>query len=198
MPKRKDITIRFCFAHGEGEEIKATRCSEDELADIRRCLSLILTYVPNGQSFPKIVSIEIIHDGITPVGDEIDGYVVNREDDFPLNGYPTPVVRFLLNRAMDEEEFRQCVFETSYRVCTECMEQNGDPPYFAEDHNGYSSVLSSRQRDQMVIFLQSNEAYSGKQFHFPDGLPEGGHSIPAIDFALKPREQDQVIRLMSR
>lgn len=186
MPKRKDITIRFCFTHGEGEEIKPNRCSEDELADIRRCLSLILTYAPTGQSFPKIVSIEIIHDGITPVDDEIDGYVVNLEDDCPLNGYPTPIVRFLLNRAMDEEEFRQCIFETSYRVCTESMEQNEESPYFAEDHNGYSSVLSGKQRDQTIIFLQNNEAYSGKQFYFPDGLPEGGHSIPAMEFSLKP------------
>lgn len=186
MPKRKDITIRFSFNHSEGEEIDASRFTEEELVDIRKCLALVLTYVPAGQQSPQIVSLQIIHDGITPVQDEIKGYVVNRGYEFPMDGYPTPVVRFLLDRAMDEDEFRQCIFETSYRVCTESMEQNDEPAYFAEDHNGYSSVLSSKQRDQTIVFLQNNEAYCGRQFYFPGGLPEGGHSIPAMEFALKP------------
>ena len=186
MPIRKDITIGFRFNKGEGEYIALSKYSEEELTDIRKCLSLELTYCPEGQIVSKIISVQIIHDGITPVDDEIEGYVVNREDEYPLDGDPTPIIRFLLDRAMDEEEFLQCISETSYRVCTESMEEKGESAYFAEDHNGYSSVLSSKQRDQMVILLQCNEAYSGKQFHFPDGLPEGGHSIPAMEFALKP------------
>jgi hypothetical protein len=184
MPAKKDITIRFCFNHGEGEEIEASRFTEEELADIRRCLTLVLNYVPARQPSPKIVSVQIIHDGITPVEDKIEGYVVNRKYECPLEGSPTPVVRFLLDRAMDEEEFRQCIFETSYRVRTESMEQNDEDPYFAEDHNGYSSALSSKQREQLIVFLQCNEACCGKVFHFPDGMPEFGHSIPAMEFAL--------------
>lgn len=186
MSSKKDITIHFRFTKGEGNYIALSKYSEEELADIRNCWSLELAYCPVGQIVSKIVSVQIIHDGITPVDDEIEGYVVNREDEHPLDGHPTPVIRFLLDRAMDEEEFLQCISETSYRLCTEAMRENGESPYFAEDHNGYSSVLSSKQRDQMVIFLQCNEAYSGKQFHFPDGLPEGGYSIPAMEFALKP------------
>jgi hypothetical protein len=186
MPARKDITIRFCFTKSEGEPIEISKYSEEELADIRKCLSLELTYCPWGQPGARIISVQIIYDGITPVEGEIEGCFINQEDEYPLDGNPTPVVRFLLDRTMDVEEFRQCIFETSYRVCTESMEQNGESPYFAEDHNGYSSVLSGKQRDQTIIFLQNNEAYSGKQFHFPDGLPEGGHLIPAVEFALKP------------
>jgi hypothetical protein len=186
MPAKKDITIRFCLNVGEGNYIKRSKFSEEEILDIRKCLSLGITFAPNEEDGAKIISIQIIHDGITPVEDEIDGFFFNRKGKYPLDGYPTPVVRFQLDRAMDEEEFLQCVFETSYCVRTEAMERNEDEPYFAEDHNGYSSVLSRKEREQLIDLLQSNEAYCGKQFSFPDGMPECGHSIPAMEFALKP------------
>ena len=188
--KRKDITIRFCFTKDDGEDLEISKFSEDELADIRKCLSLDLVYCPLEQTGAKIISVQIIHDGITPVEEEddeegIEGYYINREGEYPLYGYPTPIVRFLLDRAMDEEEFRQCIFGSSYNVCTKSMQQN-DECYFAEDHNGYTSVLSSKQREHMIIFLQINDAYCGTIFNFPDGLPEDGHLIPALEFALKP------------
>lgn len=187
MPARKDITIRFCFDKSEGEDLEISKFSEDERADIRKCLTFDLCYFPQEQTVAKIISVQIIHDGITPVEDgEIEGYYINREDEYPLDGYPTPIVRFLLDRAMDEEEFRQSIFGSSYNVCTKSMQQNDECPYFAEDHNGYSSVLSSKQRDHMINYLQINDAYCGTIFHFPDGLPEDGHLIPALEFALKP------------
>jgi hypothetical protein len=186
MPAKKDITIRFCLDRGEGEYIERSKFSEAEILDVRKCLSLGITFVSNEENGAKIISVQIIHDGITPVEDEIEGFFFNRRGKYPLDGYPTPVVRFLLDCAMDEEEFLQCVSETSYRVHTESMERNGEQPYFAEDHNGYSSVLSRKEREQLITLLQSNEAYCGKQFSFPDGMPECGHSIPALEFALKP------------
>ena len=186
MPARKDITIRFCLNKSEGELIELSKFSEEEIADVRKCLALVLTYVPAGEPFPKIISVQIIHDGITPVEDEIEGYFIDRECDYPLDGYPTPVVRFLLDRAMDEQEFLQCVFETSFCVRTESMEENDEESYFAEDHNGYSSILTKKERENLIIFLERNQAYCGKTFLFPNGLPDGGYSIPACDFVLQP------------
>lgn len=186
MADRKDITIRFCLDQSEGEYIKRSKFSEAELSDVRRCLSLGITFIPNEENGAKIISVQIIHDGITPVEDEIQGFFINRKGKYPLEGYPTPVVRFLLDRAMDEEEFLQCISETSCCVRTESMERNDEEPYFAEDHNGYSSVLSKKEREQLIILLQCDNAYSGKQFSFPEGMPESGYSIPAMDFALKP------------
>jgi hypothetical protein len=193
MPAKKDITIRFCLDKGEGEDIKRSKFSEEEILDIRKCLSLEFSYCPWGQPGAKITSVQIIHDGITPVEDYIEGFFINRKGRYPLDGYPTPVVRFLLDRAMDEEEFRQCIFETSYCVRTKLMAKNDEAPYFAEDHNGYSSVLSRKQREQMIIILQCNKAYCGKQFSYPDGMPECGHSIPAMEFALKPTRRIQTV-----
>lgn len=186
MTARKDITVRFCLDKGEGEYVKKSKFSEEELSDVRKCLSLGITFVPNEENGSKIISVQIFHDGITPVEDEIEGFVINRKCKYPLDGYPTPVVRFMLDRAMDEQEFLHCISETSYRVHTESMERNSEEPYFAEDHNGYSSVLSKKEREQLIALLQCNEAYCGKQFSFPDGMPEFGHLIPALEFALEP------------
>ena len=185
MPARKDITIRFCLNKSEGELIELSKFSEEELADVRKCLALVLTYVPAGEPSPKIISVQIIHDGITPVEDEIEGYFIDRECDYPLDGYPTPVVRFLLDRAMDEQEFLQCVFETSFCVRTESMEENDEESYFAEDHNGYSSILTTKQFKQLVNVLQCHGAYCGKTYEFPEGMPESGYLISAMEFALK-------------
>jgi hypothetical protein len=186
MARRKDITIRFCLSKGDGEQIEVSRFSKKEGRDIRICLTMLLNYVPEQQPNPKILSVQIIHDGITPLKGEIEGYVFNRNCDYPLDGYPTPVVRFLLDRAMDPQEFLIAVFESSYRVSTEAMRENGDDPYFAEDHNGYSSILSPKERDGLVSLLKERDVYSGKIFEFSDGMPENGLLIPAIEFALKP------------
>ncbi len=187
MPAKKDITIRFCFNKSDGEPVEISKFSEEELTDIRKCLSLNLTYCPNEEEpSAKIISVQIIYDGITPVEGELEGYLINRKMEYPLDGYPTPVVRFMLDRAMDEEEFRQAILESSICVRTKLTAQNDDEPFFAEDHNGYTSIFSSKQRDQHVAILQKFGAYSGKTFLYPDGLPEEGYSIPATEFAVKP------------
>ena len=186
MLGNKDIAIRFCFSKGEGEYIEISKFSEGELADIRKCLSLDLAYFPKEEPSAKIISVQIIYDGITPVEGEVERYFINRDYEYPLGGYPTPVVCFLLDRAMDEKEFLDYINESSYCVRTELMAQDDEEPYFAEDHNGYSSVLSSNEREQLISSLRANDAYCGKRFEFPAGMPECGHLIPAMDFARKP------------
>jgi len=190
MPSKKDITVRFCLSKGEGSEGELSEFSKDELKDFRKCLSLYLTYCPRAESSARIISAQIIYDGITPVGDDdgMPGYFINRKSKC-VDGYPTPIVRFWLDRAMDDKEFLQCIHESSYRVCSQYMDQNDEEPFFAEDWNGYSSILSRSQRDQVIMKLECNSAYCGKIFHFPDGLPVDGHSIPATEFALKPAKR---------
>lgn len=183
MASRKDITVRFCLNKGDGDFVEKSKFAKDELADIRKCLSLELAYFPHDESRVKILNIEVIYDGITPF-DEWPGYVINRKFKYPLEGYPAPVVRFFLNRSTDENEFLECIRGSSLHVQTKSMMQNDEDPYIAEDQNGYSSVLTSKQRDQEIIFLECHGAYCGKKFHFPDGIPEKGHFISAMEFAL--------------
>lgn len=186
MPRRKDITVRFCLNKSEGEQIKKSKFSEAELKDVRKCLSLCITFYPNEENGAQIINIQILHDGITPMGNVIKGFFINRKEDYPLVGYPTPVVRFQFDRAINEEEFlKQCISDTSYSVRTELMNKNDEDPFFAEDHNGYSSILSGKEREEFTALLQRNEAYCGKTISFPEGMPVCGYSIPAMEFALK-------------
>lgn len=191
MSAKKDITIRFCFTKWDGEPVEISKYSEEELADIRKCLWFSLEPDLSNEPKAKIMGVQMIYDGITPVEGELEGYLINRKREYPLDGYPTPVVRFLLDRAMDEEEFRQYIFYSSFMVRTKITVDNNEEIFFAEDHNGYTQVFSSKQRDQYVNFLQFHGAYSGKIFHFPDGMPEEGYDIPAKEFALKPTSKSK-------
>lgn len=189
MASKKEITVRFCLTKSDGSPLEISEFSKDEIKDFRKCLSLNLTYCPNNESCARIVTAQIIYDGITPVGDEDDGmpgYFINRKSEYVIEGYPTPIVRFRLDRAMDEIEFLHSIHYTLYSVCTQIREQNDGEPYFAEDHNGWTDVLSKTQFTQVMTKLKYYGAYCGKIFHFPDGMPDGGYAIPAIDFALKP------------
>ena len=187
MPKSKNITIRFCFTKDAGEYPDLSQFSEEEIFDLRKCLALNLCYSPKIIKHAKIISIQIIHDGITPVENEIEGYVINRDDEYPLVGTPTPVVRFQLDREMEENKFEKVINESFFQVYTEAIQQNEYEPYFKEDHNGYTSVLPEEERDNLIKFLRRYKAYCNKIFHFPEGMPTNGHSIPASDFALKPK-----------
>jgi hypothetical protein len=191
MPSKKDITVRFCLTKGEGSFFEISDFSKEELEDFRKCLSLNLDYRPSAEPSARIVSLQIIYDGITPACDKNDGmpgYFINRKANC-MDGYPTPIVRFRLDRSMDEEDFLQCINTTSYCLSSQSKNQNNEEPFFAEDWNGYSSILSRSQRDQVIMKLECYRAYCGKVFHFPDGLPIEGHSIPATEFALKPAKR---------
>ena len=166
--------------------------SEAELKDVRKCLSFCITFYPYEENGAKIINIQILHDGITPMGNVIEGFFINRKEYYPLVGYPTPVVRFLFDRAIDDEEFlKQCISDTSYCARTQLMSENDEESYFSEDHNGYSSILNGKEREEFTVLLQRNDAYCGKQFTFPDGMPESGYSIPALEFALKPGNRNK-------
>lgn len=192
MPSPKEITVRFCFTKSDDEEIHRSRFSKDELADLRLCLFLNLVYETGivGHEGQKIVSIEIIHDGITPLDDDdgnsIEGFYLDVAEKYPLCGSPTPVVRFVFDRPLRKEIFRQCIMGSSYRVHTKSMKKKDETPYQIEDWNGYSSVLSSTESKSLISYLMLEEAYNGKIFHFPFGMPEYGHCIPAMEFATKP------------
>ena len=130
----------------------------------------------------KIISLEFLYDGVTYIEGNDFGYWF--EDDDGLYGYPAPIVRFKLDRMVDVEQFRTSIFTSSFSVITASMEETGEAPYYAEDHNGYTSVLSEYERDEWIEKLKKNNTLCGKIFNYPDGLPECGYSIPAMDFVL--------------
>ena len=182
---RNDITVRFPLTKGEGDVPDITQFSENELHDLRTCLSMSICWEPeqmDENQDAKIMCIEILYDGITHIEDEDYGYWFEGDE---LYGYPAPVVRFHLDKDVDVEQFRTSIFTSSYKLTTESIEENDDEPFYAEDHNGYTSVISDYERDELIEYFKSNDVFCGKIFKFPDGLSESGHFIPGEEFILE-------------
>jgi hypothetical protein len=178
MGTSADISIHFYCNKSETGPIHRSKFSRQELADIRKCLALDLVYSPRETSNPRIIAVQILHDGITPVENELAGFTIEPNLDYPLTGYPSPILRFFLDRPIDEEEFRQSIFETTYLLKTALMKKSGEEPRFMEDFNGYAELLEDHRRDELVTLLRRRNAYCGKTFRFPSGLPENGFLIP--------------------
>lgn len=184
----KEITVRFPLTKGEGRMPDISQFTENELSDLRSCLSLDICWEPellNENQEAKILSIEILYDGITHITGEPDGYW--HEDNY-IHGYPAPIIRFFLDQEVDQEEFIRSIYTSSIDVITELMRQNDEESFHAEDQNGYTSFLSDDERDETIEYLKTNGVFSGKTFNFPDGLPSCGYSIPGIAFILSNSE----------
>jgi hypothetical protein len=134
----------------------------------------------------RICSIEILYDGITRFNGEEFGYWFEEGDD-ELLGYPAPIIRFKLDRKVDPTDFARALFGTSFRVLTSSMHECGAAPFFAEDHNGYTSALTHLQRDRWVEYLGVGGVLCEKEFVFPGGMGEGDHLIAAIEFSCVPK-----------
>ena len=131
----------------------------------------------------RIIAIEILYDGISPYGGNSFGYrFVGQE----LEGYPAPIIRFHLDKAVDPEEFRRAVWGSSFHLKTRSMEE----PFYADDDNGYADVLDEEALAEWLRELRKHGMSSAKEVHvtlrFPDGLPDNHIMLPALDFARKP------------
>ncbi len=185
MSMSKDITIRFPLTKGEGDFPDISQFSENELHDLRTCLSLDIYWEPElmdeNQQEAKIQGIEILYDGITHIKGESYGYWF---EDNELKGYPAPIIRFFLNQAVDVEQFMYSIHTTSFDLITESIKESGGEPYFSEDYYVFISALSDDERDEVIEYLKSAGVFCGKKFSFPDGLEESGHFIPGTEFIL--------------
>lgn len=189
MAKSDDITIRFCLNKSEGPPPLKFEFSEEELADLRSCLALSICWEPQQMRkgvAARICSAEFLYDGITRINGEEFGYWFEEGVD-ELCGYPAPIIRFKLDCKVDPSDFARALFGTSLRLLTSSMHECDADPFFAEDHNGYTSALSHRQRDSWAEHLGAGGVLSGRTFVFPDGMSEGGHLIPAIEFSSAPK-----------
>jgi hypothetical protein len=189
MAKSDDITIRFPLNKSEGPPPLKSEFSEEELADLRSCLALSICWEPQQirkEAAARICSAEFLYDGITRFNGEEFGYWFEEGVD-ELCGYPAPIIRFRLDHKVDPGDFARALFGTSLRLLTSSMHECGADPFYAEDHNGYTSALTHRQRDRWVEYLDGGRVLCGKTFVFPDGMSEHGHLLPAIEFSSAPR-----------
>lgn len=87
-----------------------------------------------------------------------------------------PIVVFDVEGDVGEDGFRRLVWGSSYSLYPE----GHDEPYYAEDWNGYTSVLEARVVKEWTRHLKKNNCYSGKVFSKED--LQGG--ISAVEMGL--------------
>ena len=190
LPSSDDITVQFTLGEGDGYRPKKKEFSKYELSDIRTCMTMSICWEPSEMEEnqdAKIIRFEVIYDGITPIKGKDYGIQIGywfEDGDDELCGHPSPIIRFKLDRKVKTEQFRRSIWTSSLRITTASREATGEDPYYAEDHDGSTSILSNKKRDDWIAYLKNNNALCGKIFHFPNGLPGYGHSIPATDFVL--------------
>lgn len=184
------ITIRFVLNKGDGGKFPSRRqFSPTEIADLRQCLTFYLDIDP--ASIPsawkaKILEVAFLYDGITPIQGKDFGYRFQARKSF-LQGYPAPILRFLLDRPVKPSLLCKVLSGSWFSLITASLSEAGEMPYYAEDYNGYTSALPPAEISAWLALLEHHHAICGKTFAFPDGLPEHGHQFNATDFVLPPQ-----------
>ena len=183
-----DVMVRFALTKG-GENFppKRSEISDFDAQDFRRCIKLNICWEPfiisDKYSELKIIALEIIYDGCTRIDGEKFGLYFDSEG---LAGYPAPIIKFHTNQPVADTAFTRAIRETDVSITTTSRERVGDPPFFAEDHNGYSGVVKKSEQQSWLEMIQGAGAFSGYRENFPEGLEESGYSISGDKFIVGP------------
>ncbi len=130
----------------------------------------------------RITPPKILYDGYTNINGKPFGVYIAREG---LAGYPAPIFRFRLNGTVNSTAFRRVIRDTNLSITSGSRGLAGEPPYYAEDHNGYSGVVTEEQQRTWAELIENPKIFSGSTAP-PNGLVEFGYSIPADNFIAQP------------
>ena len=183
-----EIVIRFVFRKGAGNSRpQRSELSDSEARDFRQCITMNLCWEPflisDQHPGVLITSMEVLYDGCTRIEGESFGLYFDQEE---LLGYPAPIIRFRLNTSIDVTAFTRAIRETDIEITTSSLEASGESPYYAEDHNGYTSALDEEQEDAWVELLHRTGVFSGYKETFHDGLVESGYPIAGTNYIIRP------------
>jgi hypothetical protein len=159
--KSSSITVYFGLSKGEGCWPELKDLSPREKSDPRTFCTFHLHLDDGTDSdiLPSdIKSCTILYDGISPPNlaqDRAMGLYLDKET---IVGRIRPIIRFELSRPVDPEEFRRIVWSSSYQL----KPKKSPEPFFAEDWNGYTEVLSLQQEKEWAKYLRKHGVYSGK------------------------------------
>ena len=184
LPKSQEkynYHIRFALTKSDGSNLTYNSFNETELNDIRSCITFNINFEPDILSIDevKINKILIHYDGVTKIPEFDFGYEFLENS---LTGYPAPIVTFELNKEVDSDEFKKSIWTSSISIFPTKMENKGKEPFFAEDHNGYTSIIDEDDLEESISALGDAAIVPPKEFNFPEGMPEyGDYSIAIID-----------------
>lgn len=156
----------------------------EELRHLRDNLSLSIVWnawemEEEDSQDATIVEIEVLYDGILNF----------QEDDFPdaefglrvlkgrLEGYPAPVFRIRLSKAVRKKDVYRAIYGTCYALSSPRL----DEPCYAEEHNGYTRVSSIRKYGEHHDYYNEKGVYCGWRWADPAGIQDGIR-IPSTNF----------------
>lgn len=155
-----NIVVSFALRKGDGEWPQGEELSEQEQDDLALIATFYLNWEPDESEDLEGVEIEwceIIYDGVTSADYPSNEFYFDGEN---VSGYPEPVIRFKLNRAVDPEAFLHHVWSSSMNLMPVARSEDDGEAMHCEDHNGYSRILSGNE----VSKLQSELADEGLEF----------------------------------
>ena len=188
-----NITVWFSQSGEEGaDRPNVFDFSEEELADLRTCIELVVSFDKDMgymDDYPdaEIIGIEIIYDGVSMSDcldvDDGSGYSFDK-DDGELYGSPGPIIRFQLNQVVNIESFEASVRTLFLKFTSAHLrEHTGEDAHYADCFD--TTILSNSELLDYWDPCSPPEEFCGKVFHFPDGMPEGGCLLAGTDFILK-------------
>ncbi len=155
------ITVYFGLSKGEGAWPSGHILSDGERRDPRSFCTFNLCFddgLEGGALLSDIENCTVIYDGIAPIEVADDEWFGLRVKNGKLEGRIRPIIRFDLARHIEDDEFRRCVWGSSY--CVKPIK--AVEPFYAEDWNGYTEVLSPQREKEWIELLKENRIFSGK------------------------------------
>lgn len=159
--KSSNITVYFGLSKGEGSWPEVKNLSRRESSDPRIFCTFFLHLDDENESNIQpsdIKSCTILYDGVSPLNlapDRATGLYMEKD---VITGRIRPIIRFELSRPVDPEKFRRTVWSSSYQL----KPHKALEPYFAEDWNGYTEILSPQQEKDWIKHLRKHGVYSGQ------------------------------------
>ena len=156
------IVIQFAMTKGEGEYPAGSEFSSEEASDIKKTATFYLNnelWMENELSDVMIEECKIIYDGITYSDEMQYGLYIK---DGELKGHPSPIIEFTLSRSVDVDDFKRCVYMSSFSVKPISRDESDQEPFFFEDHNGYTSIIDNSDVKDILEELKESKLFSGK------------------------------------
>ena len=165
MTKSDEIIVQFVLRKGDGEWPKLEELSNEEAKDLTRIGRFFLDLDDRRSILTNnhIRKIEVIYDGVSFLNGTHLGL---RTLDGKLDGYPSPVLKFKLQKSVCSKSFIETVWHSFILLRPE--NRSNREGYSCEDHQGYTYALNEVEFHNLTMAVQQ----SGKLKYRPVSLSE--------------------------
>jgi hypothetical protein len=165
--KYQQIAVILGLSKGEGEYPSLKTLSSSEIKDPRTYANFYLDIDQSLEGVPKLKDfgpVTVIYDGVSPLNTLSDG---DNTIVYGLNTSPTavegkirPILKFSIKGEVDPETFLRGVWGSYYML----LPKKQNEPFYAEDWNGYSSILTSEELQSWIELVKEGGRYCGGIF----------------------------------